>query len=150
MSRLQRIAAHDLAVGLGVKRVQVDALHAGKECHHLLQVLPEFIAVAGATGEIAGGHDAATVHCAGFDLEAADIIALPAMERDGNRERARHRRVGIHAQTRIRFVGVPVVVLGFGGRRVGEQVSIHLLAGRYTTARAVRSTPPLDVYRDYC
>ena len=45
-------------------------------------------------------------------LEAAHVVALPAVERDGNRGEALEGRFGVHAQLRITRAGELIGLLG--------------------------------------
>ena len=111
----QLVAVHLAAAHLGVAGVEVEAVAAGNERERLLEVRPQFVGRAGLAGVIAGDGQAAAERLAGV-LEAADVIALPAM--DGNRDAGKLLEgfVGVHAQGGIAFFGEAIGLFDlFGG-----------------------------------
>ena len=71
-----------LAAGLGVGGVEVEAVGAGDEGEGFFEVGAEFVGRAGAAGVSAGDGEAAADGFAGV-LEPDDVVALPAVEGDG-------------------------------------------------------------------
>ena len=57
---------------------------------------------------VARGHDAAAGQPRLFHLKAGDIISLPAVHRDRNRESALDGFVGVNAERGVLFAGVRV------------------------------------------
>ena len=93
---LERVALDLPAAGLGIAGVEVQAMRAGQERQRLVQIGSELVGRAGLAGIMAGDRQAAPELLARI-LEAADVVALPAMERDRDRSTAvrgppRHRR----------------------------------------------------------
>src|SRR4051812_13450109 len=85
---------------LAVARVQAEPVTAGDEGQRLHRVSAELVGRARLPGIVAGRGDApAQPGCAG--LEAYDVIALPAVERDRNRREACQGRVGVHTELTI-------------------------------------------------
>ena len=78
------IAIDGGGAGLGVERVQVQALHAGEKPQHLIKIGAHFVAIAGASRITAGRHDAARIQPAFWRLKPADIVRLPAVKRNRN------------------------------------------------------------------
>ena len=103
MARLDRVALH-LFVGFEVDGVQVQAVRAGQQAVDHVQVAAQLVGVARLAGVVAGGGDPAGQFAAGV-LEPADIIALPAVQGDGNFCELPHGGLGIHTQGRIAFLG---------------------------------------------
>ena len=68
----------------GVAGVQVDFLGAGAELQHLVDVGHQLLRCTGAAGVVAGGLDAAGQRLAGVGVKAAHVIALPAVQADGD------------------------------------------------------------------
>ena len=96
MLGLERIALDLPAAGLGVAGVQIQAVRAGNERQGLVQVAAQLVGRAGLAGIIAGDGQAAAQLLADC-LKPADVVALPAVQRDRDGgqplERAsRHRR----------------------------------------------------------
>ena len=71
-----------LAAVLQIDRVQAEAVLAGDQAHGLGGVGAKFVGVAGPAGIVARGHDAAGQRADA--LEAGDVVALPALHRDGD------------------------------------------------------------------
>ena len=72
------VAVHELAAEVAVDFVEVHAVVAGKEGLDEFEVAPDFVDVAGASGVVAGGLDAAGKGL--VPLEADDVVGLPAVE----------------------------------------------------------------------
>ena len=68
----------------------------------LVEVLAQLLGGARLAGVVAGGRQPAAQRTAAC-LEAAHVIALPAVQADRDRGELRQRRVGVHAQRRIPF-----------------------------------------------
>ena len=86
MRRLDLVAVDDIGAGLGVECVEVEPLPAGQELEHDIDVGAHLVAVAGAAGMAAGGHDAAGIDPVAGSFKAADVVSLPAVQGDRNRE----------------------------------------------------------------
>ena len=84
---LERVALDLPAAGLGVAGVEVQAMRAGQERQRLVQVGPQLVGRAGLAGIMAGDRQAAAQLLARV-LETADVVALPAVERDRDRRQA--------------------------------------------------------------
>ena len=70
---------------------------AWNEREGFIQVLAQFIKRARLAGVVAGGLNAATAKCPAFLLKSADVVALPAVQRDGNRFESFQGRFSIDA-----------------------------------------------------
>jgi hypothetical protein len=122
MLRLEFVAIHVLVAGLGVEGVEVEALFAGEELQHLIEIGAHLVAVAGAAGIAAGRHDPAAGEAILRGLEAPDVVRLPAMQGDGHPEGVANGSVGVHAE--IGVAGAGELVGGgdlFGGRHGGSE-----------------------------
>ena len=106
------------AKSLGVDGMKVHAVGAGNEGEGLVEVGAEFVGVAGFAGIVAGGLDAAAGKARGT-LETADIIPLPAMQRNGDVAQCGQGAVGINAGGGVIFTGETV-----GGFEVGHGNSV--------------------------
>ena len=104
MLRLDFVAVHFLAAELAVKRVQVQTMLAGDEGERPVEVGAEFVGRAGFAGIISRGHNAAGERAAEI-LEAADVVALPAVERDGDFGELLEDGVGVDPEGGIAFAG---------------------------------------------
>ncbi len=100
----QLVPVHLAAVHLGVAGMQVEPVRPGQHRERLLKVRPQFGRRARFAGVIAGDGQPTAQRLAGI-LEAADIVALPAM--DGNRYAAKLFKgfIGIHPQGGKTFPG---------------------------------------------
>jgi hypothetical protein len=83
--------------------VQVQAVLAGDQAQGLLDIGPQLIGGPSFAGIGAGGHDAAAAESFGT-LESADVVALPAMQRNRDPAEPVHRLFRIHAQR-----GIPLI-----------------------------------------
>ncbi len=113
MLRLDGVAVHRLAREIGVDGVQVQAVAAGEKFIDQLEVLAELVEGARLAGIVAGGLDAAGKGGVGL-FKPADVVALPAVQRDGRGGEGGERGVHIDAQ---RGVGG-----GRGGKSGGGRV----------------------------
>ena len=93
-----------LAADLGVDRVQVEPMRAGDQRERLFEIGAQLVRRARLAGIVAGDRQAAAELFARV-LEAADVVALPAVERDRNRRQPLDRRVGVDAERRVTFLG---------------------------------------------
>ena len=100
----QLVAVHLAAGHFGIAGVQVEAVNPRQDGKGLLEVRPELLRCAGFARVVSGDGQSAAERLAGV-LEAAHIIALPAM--DGNRDVGDLLQcsVGVHAQGGIAFFG---------------------------------------------
>ncbi len=101
---LDLVAVHLFAAELAVERVEVEAVFAGDERERRVEVRAEFIGRAGLAGVVAGHRDAAAEAFAGV-FEAADVIALPAVERDRDAGERGHCGFGIDAHSGVAGFG---------------------------------------------
>ena len=97
---LERIALDLAAAGLGVAGVEVQAVRAGQERQRLVQVGPQLVGRAGLAGIVAGDRQAAAELLARV-LETADVVPLPAVQRDRDRREPRQGRIDIDAPFRV-------------------------------------------------
>ena len=58
---------------------------AWNERESLVQILAQFIKRARLAGVVASGLNAATAKCSAFVLKSPNVVALPTVQRDGNR-----------------------------------------------------------------
>src|SRR4051794_29699478 len=79
----ERIALDGLAVRFRVNGVEIAAMFAGDKLQGLVDIGAQFVGIACFSRIIAGGLDAAAGQ-AQIVLETADVVSLPAMERDGD------------------------------------------------------------------
>jgi hypothetical protein len=101
------VALHP-ALGIEVDRVQVEALGPGDLRHRELGVGAQLVGGAGSPGVVAGALDAARQGAIRV-LEAAHVVALPAVQRDRDLVEARERGVDVDIDGRI----------GLASQRVG-------------------------------
>ena len=97
MPRLKLIPRHLLAGVIRVDRMQAQAMPAREQVVDELKISPQLIRRAGLAGVVARGLDAAAGQAL-VVLEAADIVALPAVERDRYPGKLLKRPVDIHTQ----------------------------------------------------
>ena len=76
--------------------VKVHLRRAGYQAHHLIQVRHQLFGSPSASGIVACCLNAAGEGLAGVGVEASNVIALPAMQRDGNIFQLRDRRVSVN------------------------------------------------------
>ena len=101
MLRSNPVALDLAAAEVAVRRVQVEAMFPGNERERLGRVLTQFISGAGFTGIVPGRREAAA------DLrrrrfESADVVSLPAVNRDRHgRERL---QCGVRVDTKVRVL----------------------------------------------
>jgi hypothetical protein len=111
MGRFERVAFDGLALRLGVKGVQVQAVCAGAEGQDGLEVLPHLVAVARPARMVARRQDAAAP--AGVQLlKAIDIVGLPAVKRQRHPQRGLHSRGDVHPQGCVTLLRVGVKAVG--------------------------------------
>jgi hypothetical protein len=93
----QKLIALDLAsAGLSVDGMQVQPVPAGDEAVGQVEVAPQLVGRASLARVIAGGLNAAARQSGGT-LEAADVIPLPTVQRDGKVAQFRQGPCGIDA-----------------------------------------------------
>lgn len=97
------VAIHKRSAEVSVGLMQVEAHGTGQQRRGLVDILAQLVDVAGASGEIAGGHDAA--RCRYVAFEAHNVVGLPAMERDGSFFKGFDGLVGIYAQGGVALLG---------------------------------------------
>ena len=103
-SGVDLVAVHLFAAEFGVAGVQVEAVSAGNEGKGLLQIGAQLVRRAGLAGIIAGGDQPAAQRRAEI-FKPADVIALPAMEGNGNARQRLQGVVNVHADGGITFPG---------------------------------------------
>ena len=79
-------------------------MFAGNQSERLIQVSAKFIRRAGFAGIISRGHDAAGEGTAEI-LEAADVVTLPAVKRDGDFGKLLEDGVGVNPEGGVAFAG---------------------------------------------
>ena len=104
MLGLDFVAIDFFAAELAVEGVEVQAVLAGNEGERLVEVGAEFVRGAGLAGVVAGHRDAAAEAFAGV-FEAADVVALPAVEGDRDSGEFRHGGLGIDAEFGVAGLG---------------------------------------------
>ena len=134
-SARQGVAVHLLAAHLGIAGMQVEAVAAGNDRKGLLEVAAQLVGRAGLAGVIAGDGEAAAQLLAGV-LEAADVVALPAMDGDRDARQLFEGFIGVHAQGGIAFFGKLIGLFDLlGGAHVRSQALVDLpLGGIVATA----------------
>jgi len=75
-------------------------MRAGDQRQHLIQVGAQLFRRAGLAGIVAGDRESTAELFAGV-LESADVISLPAVERDRNGSEPFDGRVGVDAECRV-------------------------------------------------
>jgi hypothetical protein len=104
MFGLDLVAIHFLAAEIAVKRVQIEAVFAGNAGERFPGVRAEFIRRPGLARLISGGNEPAAERAAEV-FEAADIIALPAVEGDGDFGELGQHAIDVHADFGIAVLG---------------------------------------------
>ncbi len=99
------VAVDGKVAELAVHRVEVDPVPAGDEGEGLLEVGPELVDGAGPARIRPGDLKAAAGQAAGLALEAAHVVALPAVDRQGDRLQAGQRLFRIDAVLGIAVAG---------------------------------------------
>src|SRR5665647_2816355 len=103
MLGLDGITVDRLVAEFAIHGVEVDPVAAGDEGERLLEVGPELLDGAGLAGVSTGDLQAAPSQAAGLLLEAADVVALPAVKRQGDRLQTPQGLLGVDA-----LLGIPV------------------------------------------
>ncbi len=103
------VALDLLAARLGVDRVQVQAVRAGDERVGLVEVRAQLVGVARLARIVARGRDPAGELAAGV-LEAADVVALPAVQADLGCGQGGQGRLGVDAEGGVALAGQGVGV----------------------------------------
>src|SRR5262245_52797600 len=106
---------------IAVEGVEVESMAAGDERECLIEVIAQFVGVACAAGVIAGDGESTADFVAGV-FEAADIIALPALERDGDGGEAAQGAVNIDSRGGVTLHG--------GGERSLDGAAFELHSNR--------------------
>src|ERR1044071_2402112 len=102
MFRRDRVAIHAAVSEFAVRRVKVEAVATGNERPRLGGVQAQFVGGARLSGIVAGGGNPAAERLTG-PLEAADVVALPAMQRNGDRRKAPQGNSRVDAQRGVPF-----------------------------------------------
>ena len=102
MLGLDRVSIDNPPACLRVARVKVEPMLARNQGERLDQVGTQFVGVPRLAGIVAGDGDSAAQRLA-RDLESADVIALPAVERDGDLRESSKRRLDIDTNLGISF-----------------------------------------------
>ena len=98
------IAIHLLAAELAVEGVQVQPVFARHERQRQVQISAQFFRRAGLAGIVAGHGQTVAQRTAGV-FETAHVVALPAVQRNGNRRESFQRMVHVHTQRGITLPG---------------------------------------------
>src|ERR1035437_6099255 len=83
MLRRNFVAVNFLAAELAVERVQIQTMFSGSERIRFFQIGAKFVRRARFAGIISGGDESAAQRAAEI-FKSAHVIALPAVQRDGN------------------------------------------------------------------
>ena len=95
------VPIHRLASELGVGGVDIHTLHAGQKVHYLTQIGPDLVAVARLARIVSGGHDTCAGNIFTGIFQTADVIGLPAMERNGNGEGSLDGCIRVNPEVRV-------------------------------------------------
>ena len=98
------VAIHFLAAKFAIKRVEIQAMFAGNQRIGFFQIGAQFIRRARLARIIAGGDESAAERAAEI-FKAAHIVALPAVQRDGDLREGFQRVVNVHAEGGVTFLG---------------------------------------------
>jgi len=90
------IAVHFFPAKFPVERVEVQSMPARDEGERLVQVGAQFFGGSRFAGIISGGHETAA-QSAGRAFKTADVIALPAVERNRDRRKFLNDLFRVHA-----------------------------------------------------
>jgi hypothetical protein len=94
-----------IAAVFEVEGVEVEAVLAGNEGENFFEVRAQFVRRAGAAGVVAGHGEAAARIAGGGGFEAADIVALPAVDRDRGAGEGLEGFFGVDAEGGVGFAG---------------------------------------------
>ena len=94
------VALDPLAARLGVAGVEVEPMRAGDQRQGLVEVGPQLVGVRALPRIVAGDARPPPIGLAGA-LEAADVVALPAMERNSDGAKCLDRPVNAHTDLGI-------------------------------------------------
>src|SRR6185437_845130 len=109
MSRLERIAIDFVSTRLGIARMQIQTMPAGNERQSLFNIRSQFIRRPRLAGKISRDGKTTSQRQPRI-LKSSDVVALPAVQRNGNGGKALHRPLNIDAALRV--------VLGRDGKRL--------------------------------
>ena len=123
MFRFNFVAIHLPAAKLSVASVQVEAMSAGNQRERLRRVRAEFIWCAGLPGIIPRGHNA-TGQRATTILEAAHVIALPAVQRNRYAGKLLEDGVGVDSEGGVAFASQFVGLLNSFGIAHARKASV--------------------------
>ena len=85
MLRFQLIPIHPLAVlKNGIAGVKIQLLGAGAELQHHVQIGHQLLRGSGPARIVGGGLDASGEGLGGVGIETTNVVALPAVQRNGN------------------------------------------------------------------
>ena len=132
----QLVALNLAPAHFGIAGVEVETMATGNDRQRLLEVRPQLSGGAGFAGIIAGDGQPATEFRTGA-LEAADIVALPAVDGDRDAGQLFEGLVGIHAKRGVAFPGQTIGLFNLLG-------SAHSLS---LTVLIEISLPPIIVGR---
>ena len=104
VGRFNLVAINLLPGKLAIEGMQVEPVAAGDEGEGHIEIGPQFIRRAGLARIIARHGQSAAEFLARM-LKAADIVPLPAMERNGDLGEAAQRLLHAHAVGRVEFLG---------------------------------------------
>ena len=98
--RAQLMAIDLAAMGFGVHGVQAQAMRTGDQAVHFIEIAAQFIGCARLAGVVARGRDTAAKAAIEI-LEAAHIVALPAVQTQRHRRERLQRFIRIDAQQSV-------------------------------------------------
>jgi hypothetical protein len=118
VARLDGVTLH-FGICLKINGVQVQTMRAGQQAVDHIQVFAEFVCGAGLAGIVARSSDPTGQFTTGV-FEAAHVVTLPAMERDGNFSEPDECLFRVNAESGISLLGDIIGGLDLGFRRHGS------------------------------
>ncbi len=94
---------------VGIEGVKVQPVSTWNQRKRFVDVLPQLLNGAGLARIVAGGLDAASAECSASGFKAADVIALPAVQRDRNRFQPLQGGFSVDAPGGVYFAGPSVL-----------------------------------------
>src|SRR4029453_7580737 len=98
---------------IGIEGMKVQPVSARNQRKRLVDVLPQLLEGAGFARIVAGGLDAASAECSASGFKAANVIALPAVQGDGNRFKSLQSSFSVDAPRGVYFAGPSVLFFFF-------------------------------------
>jgi len=100
---LKFVAFDAFSMSLGIGGMKAQAMFAGDQRECLVKITAQFVRRA-SFAEIIASDSEAAAESGIWIFKAADVVALPAMERDGNASKLGQGSANIHAETAIAFL----------------------------------------------